>query len=27
MPEDDHQYHINKGIFIFDNIQYVTYTS
>ena len=25
MPEDDYQYHINKGIFIFDNIQHITY--
>ena len=27
MPDDDYQYHINKGIFIFDNIQYATYKS
>jgi len=25
MPNDDYQYHINKGIFIFDNIQHLTY--
>jgi hypothetical protein len=25
LSEDDHQYHTNKGIFIFDNIQYITY--
>lgn len=25
MPDDDYQYHTNKGIFIFDNIQYLTY--
>lgn len=27
MPNDDYQYHINKGIFIFDNIQHLTYES
>lgn len=26
MPEEDYQYHVNRGLFIFDNINYVTYS-
>jgi len=25
MPDDDYKYHLNKGLFIFDNINYITY--